>query len=113
MDLPDVYGSIDLVLATYDVKYENVKYAEPNKIYESIYFETPIIVSSGTFLAKKVKRLGIGYDVNAMNEEEVVAFVKNLNEEDLSKKRANAKAIEKRKTLNINDDCCIRKAVEK
>lgn len=104
MDLPDVYGSIDLVLATYDVKYENVKYAEPNKIYESIYFETPIIVSSGTFLAKKVKRLGIGYDVNAMNEEEVVAFVKNLNEEDLSKKRANAKAIEKRKTLNINDD---------
>lgn len=104
VDLPDVYGSIDLVLATYDTKFDNVLYAEPNKIYESIYFETPIIVSSKTFLAKKVKRLGIGYDVDAMNETEVIDFINSLNAEDISKKKANAGAIDKRKTLNINDE---------
>ena len=104
VDLPEVYSNIDLVLATYDVKYENVRYAEPNKIYESIYFETPIIVSSNTFLAKKVKRLGIGYDVDAMNETEIVKFIESLTAQDFAVKKANAGAIEKRKTLNINDD---------
>lgn len=103
-DLPDVYGSIDLVLATYDVKFENVKYAEPNKIYESIYFETPIIVSSGTFLAKKVKRLGIGYDIDALNEKEVINFVNNISEKDLAEKKKCAQGIDKKLTLNINDD---------
>ena len=53
-DLNRIYSQIDLVLSTYDVSSENVRYAEPNKIYEAIYFETPIIVSSGTFLADKV-----------------------------------------------------------
>ena len=104
VDLPDVYASIDLVLATYDIKYENVRYAEPNKIYESIYFETPIIVSSGTFLAKKVNRLGIGYDVDAMNEKQVIDFVNSITEDSLHEKKNNAKAIDKRKTLNINDE---------
>ena len=35
----------DMVVATYDVTIENVRYAEPNKIYEAIFFETPIILS--------------------------------------------------------------------
>ena len=103
-DLPDVYGAIDLVLATYDIKFENVRYAEPNKIYESIYFETPIIVSSDTFLAKKVKRLGIGYDVDALNDDQIVDFVNNLTAEGIAERKSNAKSVDKRRTLNINDD---------
>lgn len=103
-DLSTIYGSIDLVLATYDVKYENVRYAEPNKIYESIYFETPIIVSSGTFLARKVKRLGIGYDINAMSEQEIIDFVNCITFESLQKRKENARAIEKVNTININND---------
>lgn len=101
-DLPEIYGSIDVVLSTYDVKYENVRYAEPNKIYESIYFETPIIVSSDTFLAEKVKRLGIGFDVDAMKDEEVVRLVKSLNSEIVNAKSKAAKKIDKIYTLNIN-----------
>ena len=102
-DLPQIYGSIDLVLSTYDTKYENVRYAEPNKIYESIYFETPIIVSSNTFLAEKVKRLGIGFDVDAMNEDAIVNFVGSLNEEIVNAKSNAAKNIDKRNTLNFNE----------
>lgn len=103
VDLPEIYSSLDLVLSTYDIKYENVRYAEPNKIYESIYFETPIIVSSSTFLAEKVQKIGIGYDIDALNEAEIVEFVNSLTKEALDKKIEAAKSIEKRETLNIND----------
>lgn len=102
VDLPEIYGNIDLVLSTYDTKYENVIYAEPNKIYESIYFETPIIVSSNTFLAEKVKRLGIGFDIDAMCEDEIINFVGSLNESMVNLKSQVARNIDKRNTINSN-----------
>ncbi len=104
IDLPEIYSSIDVVVATYDTKFENVRYAEPNKIYESIYFETPIVVSSGTFLADKVKRLGIGFDINAMNDDEIVGFINGLTADKLKEKTQNAQMIDKKLTLNVNDD---------
>lgn len=103
-DLPSIYASLDMVVATYDTELENVKYAEPNKIYESIFFETPIIVSTGTFLADKVNKLGIGFDINALNDEEVVRFVKEMTFQKIQERIDKASAIDKRSTLNINDE---------
>ena len=77
-DLPSIYSRVDVLLATYDTDEENVKYAEPNKIYEAIYFRKPIIVSSGTFLARKSERLGIGFGVDARDEADVVAMVERV-----------------------------------
>lgn len=102
-DLPVIYSNLDLVLSTYDVEYENVRYAEPNKMYESIYFETPIIVSHGTFLEKKVKELGIGYCVDPMNEQAIVELVNEITCESLQSKIQCCKAIDKRKCLNLNE----------
>lgn len=102
-ELGRIYSEFDLVLSTYDVSSENVRYAEPNKIYEAIYFETPIIVSSGTFLADKVNRLGIGFDIDAMDENAIVSFVNNLSEERLSSIINNIKRIDKNSVININD----------
>lgn len=95
IELPEVYSKIDLVVSTYDIEDDNPRYAEPNKIYESIFFETPIIVSSETFLADKVDRLGIGYHVNAKNDEEVIDFWKRLTREMLEEKKSNCRKIEK------------------
>ena len=103
-DLPEIYDKIDLVLSTYDVKFENVRYAEPNKLYESIFFETPIIVSSNTFLAEKVQRLKIGYDINAMDENTIVKFIEQLNENSILELANNARKIDKQYTLNINTE---------
>lgn len=102
-ELPEVYSQLDVVLSTYDVENENVRYAEPNKIYEAIYFETPIVVSTGTFLAEKVKRFGIGYDIDALNDDAVVEFAKGLTEKSLKDKMNNAQKIDKKETLNRND----------
>lgn len=101
--LPDIYSQIDLVLSTYDVKYDNVRYAEPNKLYEAIYFETPIIVSSNTFLSEKVSKLGIGFSVDALNEKEVIDFVKNLDKKSIAEKVEACRRIKKIDCLSIND----------
>ena len=103
-DLPQVYAQIDVVLSTYDAMYENVLYAEPNKIYEAIYFETPIIVSSGTFLAEKVNRLGIGFDVDAMDDEAVCQLTKSLTTEKIQEKVRHAAAIDKKFAINENSE---------
>lgn len=103
LDLPQIYSSIDLVLSTYDVESVNVLYAEPNKIYEAIYFRTPIIVSSGTFLAEKVNRLNIGFDVDAMDESSIIALVNKINNELLSDKKKSMNEIPMSEVVNVND----------
>lgn len=102
-DLPTIYSSIDLVLSTYDAGVENVRYAEPNKIYESMFFEVPIIVSKNTFLSTKVERLGIGYSIDAAIDNDIVTFVKGLSELSLNEKIENIKKIDKNTLVSIND----------
>lgn len=104
VDLPQIYSKIDILISTYDTDYENVRWAEPNKIYESIYFDTPIIVSSDTFLARKVSKLGIGWDINCMQDNRVIDFINALTEKDIEDKTRNASVIDKAETLNINDE---------
>ena len=103
-ELPGIYEKIDVVLATYDATSINAQYAEPNKLYESIYFRTPIVVSSNTFLAKKVNRLGIGYGINALNKEEIVSFIKSLTLEDLKNKQMASSSIPKESATNTNPE---------
>jgi glycosyltransferase involved in cell wall biosynthesis len=101
-DLPQIYAQIDILVATYDVDSENVRKAEPNKLYDAIYFEKPIIVSKNTFLAEKVQKLGIGYALNVENYEEVIDFIKSLTKNDLEKKVANCRLIPKDFCINDN-----------
>lgn len=101
-DLPEIYSQIDLVLSTYDAFIENVQYAEPNKIYESMYFEVPIIVSKGTFLEEKVNKLGIGYAIDPLNDEEIVDFINKLSVSSITEKKLNIKKIDKEDVLSTN-----------
>ena len=104
MDLPGIYSQIDVVLSAYDVRGINPRYAEPNKLYEAIYFEKPIIVSSNSFLADKVERLGIGYAVDALNEDEVVGLVKSIDGKSIEEKKINIKKIDKKDCINSNEE---------
>lgn len=91
-DLPQLYSNIDVVVSTYDVEFINERYLEPNKLYESIFFRTPIIVSKGTFLAQKVNELQCGWDVDVSNEEEMLDLVHTI-EHDIEKVVGLIKAI--------------------
>lgn len=101
-DLPSVYEQLDLVLATYDVTCINAQYAEPNKMYESIFFRVPIIVSKGTFLSDKVNSLGIGYAINGLDKEEIQNFLTNLTKESIESKFPGLTAIPQQEAVNNN-----------
>lgn len=103
-DLPVIYSKIDMVLSTYDVEFDNVRYAEPNKIYESIYFRTPIIVSKGTFLSDKVSQLNIGFSIDPLNEQEIINFVNGLTLESIQSKLFSIRSIPKEEAIDSNDE---------
>lgn len=103
-DLPSIYENIDLLLATYDVDYDNVLYAEPNKLYESIYFECPIIVSKGTYLETKVKSLGIGFSIDARDQNEIISFISSLSLGIIQEKELACARIPKIDAINMNDN---------
>ena len=94
-DLPVIYSLIDVVVATYDYRYENVRYAEPNKLYEAIYFEVPIVVSCNTFLATKVSDLHIGYIVDPFEDGDIRNFIEGLSVEDINKKSLVCRQVDK------------------
>ena len=81
-DLQKVYSTIDVVAANYDTTGINERIAEPNKLYESIFFNKPIIVSEGTFLSEKVKRMKCGY-VIGKSPEQMRSFLNGLERKDL------------------------------
>lgn len=101
-DLPSVYEQLDLVLAAYDSTSVNARYAEPNKMYESIFFRVPIIVSKDTFLSDKVSRLGIGFSVNGLDKEEIKRFISSLTKEDIESKNRGLTAIPQELAINEN-----------
>lgn len=102
-DLPKIYSNVDVLISTYDTQSTNVRYAEPNKLYESVYFKRPIVVSSNTFLADKVKRMGIGYEVDAFDEKEVKALVKEI-ESTWQDKVAQLRKIDKQDAIDNNNE---------
>ncbi len=79
----DLYDMIDCVYAVYDADWANVRVALPNKLYEAIDCEKPIIVAKNTYLGELVKEYGIGQEVNhtSVNELEEV-LLKLMNDKE-------------------------------
>lgn len=79
-DLLGIYERVDVNIACYDAVSANtainVKIAEPNKLYESIFFKTPLVVSAGTFTSRRVESFGIGSSIDAHVDENVIQFIK-------------------------------------
>ena len=101
-DLPEIYSKIDFVISTYDSEGVNVQYAESNKIYESMFFETPIFVSTNTVLQKIVNKNNMGYALNALDDNEVIRTIKSITEEKYNEFRTSLKAIDKAESVNDN-----------
>lgn len=98
-DLPQIYSQFDILICTYDVTGLNPRYAEPNKLYEAIFFETPIIVSPQSYLEKKVKRLNVGTSVDADDEQSVRDFIDSLTEQRINDYIFNLRKIDKQTVI--------------
>lgn len=84
-DLPSIYRELSVVVACYDNASLNEKIAEPNKLYESMYFCRPIVVSPNTYLASRVEEIGCGYVVDANSEASVKSFINSIYPEQIRK----------------------------
>ncbi|WP_321317206.1 glycosyltransferase [Labilibaculum sp.] len=100
-DLSSIYSKVDVSLSCYDSDFVNVQYAEPNKLYESIYFYTPIIVSTKTFLGDKVNKLNVGFVIDATLDDEIIKYVNNLSFEEINKIKNNMSTFD---AVNLIDD---------
>jgi succinoglycan biosynthesis protein ExoL len=76
-DIKNIYSGIDLIYCVYDTSYLNVRYAMPNKFYESIISKIPILVSRNTYLEKRTKVIGIGTSVDYNDEIEMINTLKD------------------------------------
>ena len=103
-DLPKIYAQIHIVVAVYDYRFENVRYAEPNKLYEAIYFEVPIVVSSNTYLSQKVSKMNIEYVVDPFDSSSIKGWLDSLSKEDIEEKVLNCKKIDKFSLISDGND---------
>ena len=98
-DLDRVYSSFDIVACNYDATGPNERIAEPNKLYEALFYNKPILVSQNTFLGAKVERMGVGYVIDTSNDENIKEFLGNLNYDELKQKAEIEKQIPSRELI--------------
>lgn len=94
VDLPEIYSNVDVNFVCYDTKGLNERIAEPNKLYESTYFNTPIMVSPNTYLSSVVKKWDTGFVVDCFQSEKIESFFKELDEGTLNSKSVNCHNIQ-------------------
>lgn len=81
-EIAKLYGMVDCVYAVYDADNPNVRIALPNKLYESVLCELPIIVAKGTYLADVVGKWGVGVAVSHRNVNELVDVLNKMKEKE-------------------------------
>ncbi len=85
-DMPGIYEQVDVLvplLSETNTKNVNNIYLEPNKLYESVYFRTPIVMTDGTYMARRVKELKCGFVLPNVSEEGITRFINTLTEQSL------------------------------
>ena len=101
-DISNIYKKLDCVYSVYNADDNNVKVALPNKLYEAIYCELPIIVASGTYLSELVSEMGVGVSVYHKSLKELeIAIDELVNNTELYESIVRNCKIHKER-LNIN-----------
>lgn len=68
-----MYQMVDCIYAVYDADMANVRVALPNKLYEAMMCEVPIIVAKNTYLSELVTEMGIGAMVDHKDNTELIS----------------------------------------
>lgn len=78
-EIVSLYEKVDCTYAVYNTKINNVKIALPNRLYESIVCEIPIIATKTTVLGKFIEENQIGININEDKEELKEVLFKLIN----------------------------------
>lgn len=101
-EIAELYSKCDCIYSVYDISYNNVKYALPNKLYESIYCELPILVAEGTYLGELVERWGVGIKVNSNSLDDLVNKITLLKQDTKQYNNIILKCQENKEKINMH-----------
>ena len=76
----ELYGECDVMYSVYNADMHNVRVALPNKLYEAVYCEMPLIVAKNTYLAQVVEDWGVGIAVDHNSVDELVEAINELRQ---------------------------------
>lgn len=91
IDLPKIYSEIDLCFANYPYSEKidgNWRYARTNRFYESLFFNTPVIVQDKTKDSYYVEKYNIGISIDLKNLENCFKKIENINVEKIKNYKA-------------------------
>ena len=113
-DLEKIYDNIDINFIVYDNTLLNVRLALPNKLYESVFWNVPIICSQNTYLSSIVKKWKVGSKISISNQKEfndqLHLFVKKSW---IKNKSINCMSVNKSKKLIDDSENVIERMLEK
>jgi len=106
-DSAKIYSSLDILYMPYDTTTNslNNKVALPNKLYEAMYFQVPIITSFGTYLGELVESYGIGKVIKCCDKSELLEIIEKIS---LEMERFNKSFENLDKQIYLADDDYIR-----
>jgi hypothetical protein len=86
-DLPRIYAKATIILAVYSHAVSNNRYADPNKLRESLVFRRPLLTQSSTAFAHRAEAIGASLSVETFDVESInsalrqsTAFILSFNE---------------------------------
>lgn len=94
-EIVSLYEKVDCIYSVYNIELENVKIALPNRLYESIVCELPIIAAKGTVLGDFIQDKMIGITVKYNDKEELKKELLRMvkSKKDMELYRGNCKRI--------------------
>lgn len=79
-DAAQLYGRCDCIFSVYDASMKNCRVALPNKLYEAVYCELPIIVADNTYVGDIVRDWGVGIPVIHNSQSSLDAAIEELKD---------------------------------
>lgn len=100
-EIAGLYSRVDCVFSVYDADNPNVRIALPNKLYESIICELPIIVAEGTYASELVEQYGVGVSVSHKDKKDLEQVMLRMKD-DLDYRRMFAEKCKEYKESQSN-----------
>ena len=82
-DVLTLYSQVDIIFSVYDISIKNAKILLPNRFYECIICELPIIVAKETKLEDYMNKYGIGYAVDYLSVNDIKgSLISHINNDN-------------------------------
>ncbi|MBC1935868.1 glycosyltransferase family 4 protein [Listeria grandensis] len=81
-DIANIYGQCDCIFSVYDSSLNNVKIALPNKLYEAMHCQLPIIAAKDTYLSELISEWNIGESIQCDSSIELETLLKKWMSND-------------------------------